>query len=350
MIVLHQIRPEDPRTDRIKIKKEEVLMAYSIMAAELPAYPLMPQYGFGAKSPYGDWYVYNDYDLCEQFSTACVALEVQTGDGQTVHLKVTSQKLTVDKIKEGQIGAKQIDVMSLHIGVRVPNGPLFRYIQPQMLIEYFKSNQFRTLKQSRGGVKFNGERIRNAGLGGEMIHLNIRPYDGDILGAYYPPQIEIMVKGTRQFIDYVIYDHPEINGLLCPKTCHRYKAVSFQQLNALGKVPRSWCICDEKQPRPGPSRGAGSSANSGTAAFLAALGAQQKAKGNAHCKHFQVGKCHAVGGKGAKCAFLHEGAPEKINCELGSQCKGPPRCKYLHASPDELMYARPPAPLIWEPD
>jgi hypothetical protein len=337
MIVLHQLRPEDQHADRIKIKKEEVLMAYSTIAAELPAYPLMPQYGFGAKSVYGDWYVYNDWDLCEQFAKACVALEVRVGDGHIVTLKVSCKKLTIDKIKEGQIGDKQIDIMSLHVGIRIPNGPLFRHIHPSMLIQYFENNQFRTLKQSRGGVKFNGVRIRAAGLEGETIHLNIRPFDGDILGAFYPPQIEIMVKGTRQFIDYTIFDHPEIDGLVCVKTCHRYKAHAYQQLNALGKVPRNWCICGERQPRPGPPRGAGSSANSGTAAFLAALGAQQKAKGSAHCKHFMIGKCHAVGGKSTKCAFIHEGSPEKINCELGTQCKGPPRCKYFHASIDELM-------------
>ena len=36
-------------------------------ASELPAYPALPQHGFGAQSMYGDWYVYNDFELCQQF-------------------------------------------------------------------------------------------------------------------------------------------------------------------------------------------------------------------------------------------------------------------------------------------
>ena len=349
VIILHQLRPEENDHDRVKIKKEDVLMAYSRLASELPAYPPLPQHGFGAQSMYGDWYIYNDYSLCKQFEADYEWVHVYIGESTRIPLRVSIKKLTIDKVKDGKISSAQVDMMSLHIGIKVPNGPLFRHINTSMLVDYFKGGNFATLKQNRAGVKFNGERIRAAGLSGEMIHLNIRPYDGDVFGAFYPPQIELMVMGTRQYLDYKIFDHPEVDGLICKMTCHRYKAHSYQQLNAIGKVPRHWCICDESQKsKPGKPRGAGPS---GMAAFLAALGEHKAQKGQNKCKHFDVGKCYAVGGgKGVPCAFLHEGSPDKITCELGAQCKGPPRCKYAHPTPDETMYACTPPYPPWEPD
>lgn len=84
-------------------------------------------------------------------------------------------------------------------------------------------------------------------------------------------------------------------------------------------------------------------------AFLAALGAKKKAKGVQSCKHFTIGKCYAVGGKGPQCAFAHDGDADRIVCALGAACKGPSRCGYLHPPPDDDMCARPRLP-PWEPD
>jgi hypothetical protein len=60
--------------------------------------------------------------------------------------------------------------------------------------------------------------------------------------------------------------------------------------------------------------------------------------------------CSSVGGKGTICAYLHGRALDRIKCELGSQCIGPPQCKYHHAPPDKLMNAHSPQLHIWEPD
>ena len=330
MIVLHQPRPADKSADRVRIKKENVLMAYSSAASDLPAYPVYPQNGFGAQSPYGDWYMYNDWALCEQFKSAFDHVYVVV-DGARVRLEVSIKKLTMDHTAEGKISKKMVDVLSVHVGVRIPNGPLFPHINGKVVKEAFEMLGFNVLKQNRSGVKFNGERIKDKGLGGDMFHVNIRPRDGDILGAFYPPQLEVKVKGTRQFLEYQIFDHPEIGQMLCYKTCHRYKAHAYEQLQAMGKVPHNWCICDQiEKSKPGPSRGAGG--QSGAAAFLAALKAQKEAKGSSACKHFPLGKCYAVGGKGPRCAFLHEGDPTKITCALGAACKGPQRCGYLHST------------------
>ena len=185
-------------------------------------------------------------------------------------------------------------------------------------------------------MKFNGERIKDKGLEGDMFHVNLRPRDGDIFGAFYPPQLDVTVKGTRQYLEYQLFDHPEIDGMICNQTCHRYKAHAFDQLRTIDKVPRHWCICGQiEKSKPGPSRGAGGS--SGTAAFLAALKAHKEAKGQSACKHFPLGKCYSVGGKGPRCAFLHEGDPKKIQCALGANCKGPERCGYLHTDADTDM-------------
>ena len=223
---------------------------------------------------------------------------------------------------------------------------MFRHINGAMIKEAFERHGLMVLKQNRSGVKFNGQRIKDAGVGGEMIHVNIRPRDGDILGAFYPPQLYVVVKGTDQYLDFVIYSHPELQDAICTQLCHRYKAHMYAQLNSLGKVPRNWCVCDQVEGRkPGPARGAGPS---GAAAFMAALNARKSEKGTADCAHFAKGKCYAVGGKGPKCAFRHDGDPKTIPCGLGAMCKGPSRCGYNHPIPDTEMCAMRLNP--WEPD
>ena len=64
-----------------------------------------------------------------------------------------------------------------------------------MIAKFFEEQGFCALKLNRAGVKFNGQRIKDAGLGGEMFHMNIRPMNGDILGAFYPEQVRVQVKG-----------------------------------------------------------------------------------------------------------------------------------------------------------
>lgn len=345
VLVFHQPRPKDREMDRIKIKREEVLMAYTDCASDIPEYPVMPQHGFGAQSMYGDWFVYNDMELCTKFVEQYDSMVVRTEEGAIITLTVKAMPLSVNSIKEGKMNAKIVDSLSVHIGVKLPNGILFRYITGAMIKKFFEERGFRVLKQNRAGVKFNGQRIKDAGLGGEMFHMNIRPVNGDVLGAFYPEQVELLVRGTNQYLDYKIFDHPDLKGMICQDDCHRYKNYAFDQLRALEVLPRNWCQCDElAKSKPGPSRGG----PSGAQAFFAALRAHKAAKGVSECQHFKVGKCYAVGGKGAKCAFAHDVDPGTIECALGNACKGPPKCAYAHSASKPMCAATTEPP--WEPD
>ena len=63
MLVLTQARPPDGG-DRLPLTREQVLAEYAEAAGTLDSFPTMPQHGFGAKTKYGPWYVYLDWELC----------------------------------------------------------------------------------------------------------------------------------------------------------------------------------------------------------------------------------------------------------------------------------------------
>ena len=98
---------------------------------------------------YGDWYVYNDFELCQQFKEKYDYIVVIDDKQKEIQLEVSIKKLTIEKISDGKMGQKQVDVFSVHIGVKIPNGIMFRHINGGMIKHAFEHYDLLVLKQNR---------------------------------------------------------------------------------------------------------------------------------------------------------------------------------------------------------
>ena len=80
---------------------------------------------------------------------------------------------------------------------------------------------FEVLKMNREGIKVGGKRLKGVGTELNRFHFNIRPRDSDLAHAAYPHLLDIKVHGTTQWLDYTMFEHPDLTGMVCVKYCHR---------------------------------------------------------------------------------------------------------------------------------
>ena len=327
MIVLHQAKPEEG--DRTPITKDQILVAYGRYAAQIDSFPILPQHGFGASSKYGDWFIYNDLELCEKFIGKFSTINIQTHDGiiklQTKAVDLSKQSVS-NKLSDGLMR-----ILTAHVIINVPNGSIFRLLNIDMLRKAFAKFDLLTLKSSRDGVKIDGKRVKVAGCDGNNYHLNVRPFNGHLLATYFPPTIQVYFPSLDKHIsfEYRIFEHPELSGKICLDSCHRYfesymPYLPMDFVSANNPIP---CICDKikGRSRPGPSF---DRSTSGLDALMGAIANRKADKAADPCKHFTSGRCYATG-KGARCAFLHASEPHVIDCHLGGKCTA--KCLYKHA-------------------
>lgn len=293
MIKLTQEKDADG--ERVIIDKALVLQAYSVATAEVPSMPMLPQNGFGAQSARGPWFLYNDLYLCQMFATVHECIVVKKGEAK-IPLKVEAIDLTKSELKNGKMSSEMVKTLTVHVALRVPNGVLFRRINMAMLKEAWNTYDFIVLKANRAGVKFEGKRIRDKGTVSEEFHFDIRPRDGNIWGARFPEQVVLNIMGTRQYLEYKIFEHPDLTGAMCLSRCHRYFPNVVQA--------NGWKV--EACPGHAFSGGKGGpSGNSGMAAFMEAVNASRQEKAGTECKWYALGKCHYARSFGRKCDFQH---------------------------------------------
>jgi len=345
MIVLHQPRQEGK--DRVKIPKGDVLTAYVTATSELEAFPTLPEKGFGAKSLYGDWFIYHDnINLCERFVEKHPTITVTVSESiHVVELSAKAVKLELDSIKGyGKMSSRLTNSISMHISVNIPNGPLLRIINPQMVKHVWEGHGFRVLKHNRDGVKVEGSRVKGKGLEGSYLHMNIIHRDGQPAGAYYPPTLEVKIRQSEQpiHLEYKIFDSAHLTAdMICASGCHRYKR---------GCCPPLFLPCTCGDSTAGPR-----TPDDGLAKLLAKVGAS---RGTTQCNYFLDGKC-LYAGRGRKCPWAHNGKASEIECHLNSKCLTG-KCEYKHQFDDLTMNdaeCKPPPPSYtpkpayqWEPD
>ena len=88
MIVLRQLAPDDGR-DRTAFTREQILVEYSTAASKIRDYPTLPQFGFGAQSRYGPWFIYMEWDKCIKFKEEWPQIMFFTGMEDSVPTEVT---------------------------------------------------------------------------------------------------------------------------------------------------------------------------------------------------------------------------------------------------------------------
>ena len=244
MIILHQLARDD-FADRFPITKDKILVIYSAATTEIPDFPRLPQHGFGTKSKYGDWFVYNDWKLCEKFVDEHPVLQMEVmPDPQypdrtfQVQISTKAVKLSGD-LKEGQISSTALANFTVHVVVHVGQGLIFKRIKLSHLQEAFSRNDFMTYKANQAGVRVAGERVKSKGVLTEGYHLNIRPVNGDIFGAIFPAFLRVLVDGTTQYLDYRIFPMPDIEREKSARRAHMNSIVHVDAIQLHRPKPRS---------------------------------------------------------------------------------------------------------------
>ena len=340
MIVIHQEK-HPKHGDRIPIPKETILIAYSTAAVEMEnGFPRKPQYGFGTKSKYGDWYAYNDMQNCVLFveENPVIILEVEVGEPPVAtQVQLTTKAVSLaGPLKEGKISAMAMHNLTLHVVVHISNGTLFDRVTTKMLSDAFVAHDFIVFKANQAGVAVGGVSLKGKGTRTEGYHFNIRPLNGDLCGSDYPPFLKIKVEGTTQYIDYRIFPHPDIEGKLCLDGCHRYFAQVAIQYNLRTPYCYNTCknVSKRKQTKPFGRSADGSIVElpTGEAALEKAVADKLLLMGTTECDHFLTGTCYATI-KNKACKFKHTADPNTIQCGVCPKGKAKPTCVYMHFVP-----------------
>jgi hypothetical protein len=130
MIVIHQT-VHDEFGDRFPIPKDKILVMYTAATTEIEDFPRLPQHGFGTKTKYGDWFIYNDLDKCKVFVEHHPVLVMEHfHDNETIQIQFTTKvvDLTDRGLKSGQLSQMALNNFTVHVAVHVPMGILFRRV------------------------------------------------------------------------------------------------------------------------------------------------------------------------------------------------------------------------------
>jgi hypothetical protein len=140
-----------------------------------------------------------------------------------------------------------------------------------------------------------------------------------------------LAPARRQFIEYRLFPHPDLNGELCLEHCHRYYPATIRRTG--------WNLdsCPGHAGKGGKGAGRGRAASSSVNDLLEAINANSQVKAGEECQWYAKGKCYYARIKGRKCDFAHTtpSDPGLIPCmhpkksPTDSVCKVKD-CAYLH--------------------
>ncbi len=339
---------------KVKIGKEYILKEYVKVASRIPSFPTFPTGGYDGEGLHGPWYAYLDVDDCYAFLQQCGSTIIFThGDEPvTITLKVEAFNLSEGTLKEGKLTGAMARALTVHVSLRVPPGKLFKLINMQMIKQAWDQHGFLVLKANRAGVKFEGVRLREKGLEGGEYHLDIRPRTGVIFGAFFPPYITIDVLGMAQYLEYKIFHHVDLDGMLCLSHCHRYFDHVIRRERWTGTEA---CVGHRAPPVLHKN------SKKAVEAFLQLANAHEADLASRECEHYAKGLCYGARTDKKTCRFLHTAPPDpgQVRCAHPKKRPGDVKCKFptcayahgeytdaevLNTMEDDSANCAPPAP------
>lgn len=324
-IVLKQVKAETD-DDRSRIYRDAVVSAYAAAVIEnelekgdVPV-PVKPAEGVGADSAYGPFYIYGRLGACRRFAEEVPVLVLDTPQVQLVVEVLdlsAEEKPSSGKVK---ISEKQMQSLFVHVSSAIPNGEAFKRLHASNYKKAWQSAGFFVAKSTRQNLSIDG---KSTNIKIDKLHANIRPLDGPIRGAHFPGIIEVQTAVMPYELNYVIHDHPSLNGIICQKICHKYRMHYLEYYN----INADPCACDEKSKEPASKKQRiTDDAFRAAAAVVAANNAQKP------CPFFGIGTCQGmVAGK--KCRYIHPHGvdPRDIQCKHAKKkgvCAYGERCQY----------------------
>jgi hypothetical protein len=144
----------------------------------------------------------------------------EKGVSKQIQLELSVHKF--GELQEGKIDNSAMALETVHVLVVIPSGQLATVIDKSNLKLAWQVAGFEVLRLNRAGLKFGGKRLKGPGTELNRFHLNVKPRDGiGLAEATYPHLLEVKVRGTTQYLEYKMYEHPDLNGMVCLKHCHR---------------------------------------------------------------------------------------------------------------------------------
>jgi hypothetical protein len=318
---------------RVPLTDAEVLTALGAHCDRANISTNKPQYGFFSDSKTGPWKAFFDEEAVDKILEEGNILQVvhTYSNGTKVDIELDLAKASIGTLNQGKHSDAFMDTATVLTIFRIHNPTLLAYITRTDIIEAWKKIGWICVRDSRGGAFINGKRIKIKGMESNAFYFNIAPAEGKkIYGSYFPPELEVMVKGTTQFLPYTIGSHPDLDGQLCTAAsgCHRYfrDTVMFFR-ESYGIHSFEYCKGHRTGRRQGGSSSDGAMALADAVAKATALSKEEP------CKHFLEGRCRVPS---TKCKYRHDGDPSTIKCGLPSRSGGicllGDKCPYSHTS------------------
>ena len=325
------------RSTWFRIDRLTVYESFCIAAMDMENMPLLPEGGLGATSPYGPWFAYVpewsvDIFLDEQ---QYLKVELTSDKGEKIPIALAATRPDApDQSGSGSRPEKfrvQTKLLAkVHVTMFIPQGPLFTSITRSSVVSFWESRGFIVFSAHRGGVVKDGKRLKGIEYQTEEFHADLRPRQGNILGAIFPLCVKITVGQTPVDLKYRIDERCEaLNGRICTNYCHRYFRHVIEQFR-LSPLEYEPCVCSDRPQAP--PRAHRVTAKERGDAFLRELASRKGLTIGGDCKHYTAGKC-ASAVRGKTCKFAHDVPPNSILCEHPrrkgtSDCVFGSRCLY----------------------
>ena len=332
MIKVTQKRPTDASKDRFKIETTDVLAIFMAEAADIEDMPLKPNNNMHGHEhhKFGPWVMYLAADKAKQFVEEVGFFTHEAYDEKGMAHQITLD-LTYHKfgnLQDGKASEKMIELETAHVLVVVPAGPLVALLDKNAFKLAWQHRGFVVVKSNQEGMKIQGKRLKGSNL--NRFHFNLKHMECELAMAPWPFTLDLQVKGTTQHLEYTIFGHPELNGKVCLKYCHRPTMEMAQWFppTVYRKICPGTCeLTNRAKNQAPPSRG------EGTAETMLAekLKKTKEDAAMVECANFTIGACLSVG-RGKVCKYLHAGLPGDIDCRIMEKKYCTPKCLYKHGS------------------